>query len=144
LENAPRSPLSGAKPSFAHRANLRRSTRQVNGLVGAVDLRCGYGPAALIVVLLMFISHDSQLPAVRPQIRPVTPVSRPYDGPGRPAVCRSTARRGPELWLSRMRTRVLAFRIIAALLRKAAATSFPHEAAACREKAKALRVKYGL
>jgi Protein of unknown function (DUF2786) len=35
-------------------------------------------------------------------------------------------------------------RIIAALLRKAAATSFPHEAAACREKAEALRVKYGL
>ena len=34
--------------------------------------------------------------------------------------------------------------IIAALLRKAAATSFPHEAAACREKAEALRVKYGL
>jgi hypothetical protein len=35
-------------------------------------------------------------------------------------------------------------RIIAALLRKAAATSFPHEAAACREKAEALRNKYGL
>jgi hypothetical protein len=35
-------------------------------------------------------------------------------------------------------------RIIAALLRKAAATSFPHEAAACREKAEALRTKYGL
>jgi Protein of unknown function (DUF2786) len=35
-------------------------------------------------------------------------------------------------------------RIIAALLRKAAATSFPHEATACREKAEALRVKYGL
>jgi hypothetical protein len=35
-------------------------------------------------------------------------------------------------------------RIIAALLRKAAATSFPYEAAACREKAEALRVKYGL
>jgi Protein of unknown function (DUF2786) len=35
-------------------------------------------------------------------------------------------------------------RIIAALLCKAAATSFPHEAAACREKAEALRVKYGL
>jgi Protein of unknown function (DUF2786) len=35
-------------------------------------------------------------------------------------------------------------RIIAALLRKAAATSFLHEAAACREKAEALRVKYGL
>jgi hypothetical protein len=35
-------------------------------------------------------------------------------------------------------------RIIAALLRKAAATSFPHEAAACRDKAEALRVKYGL
>jgi Protein of unknown function (DUF2786) len=35
-------------------------------------------------------------------------------------------------------------RIIAALLRTAAATSFPHEAAACREKAEALRVKYGL
>jgi predicted dehydrogenase len=35
-------------------------------------------------------------------------------------------------------------RIIAALLRKAVATSFPHEAAACREKAEALRVKYGL
>ena len=35
-------------------------------------------------------------------------------------------------------------RIIAALLRKAAATSFPHEAAACRVKAEALRVKYGL
>jgi hypothetical protein len=34
-------------------------------------------------------------------------------------------------------------RIIAALLRKAA-TSFPHEAAACREKAEALRAKYGL
>jgi hypothetical protein len=32
-------------------------------------------------------------------------------------------------------------RIIAALLRKAAATSFPHEADACREKAEALRVK---
>jgi hypothetical protein len=35
-------------------------------------------------------------------------------------------------------------RIIAALLRKAAATSFPHEAAACRQKAEALRAKYGL
>jgi hypothetical protein len=35
-------------------------------------------------------------------------------------------------------------RIIAALLRKAAATSYPHEAAACREKAEALRAKYGL
>ena len=35
-------------------------------------------------------------------------------------------------------------RIIAALLRKAAATSFPHEAAACREKAEALRAKFGL
>jgi len=35
-------------------------------------------------------------------------------------------------------------RIIAALLRKAAATSFPHEAAACREKAETLRAKYGL
>jgi Protein of unknown function (DUF2786) len=35
-------------------------------------------------------------------------------------------------------------RIIAALLHKAAATSFPHEAAACREKAEALRAKYGL
>ena len=35
-------------------------------------------------------------------------------------------------------------RIIAALLRKAAARSFPHEAAACREKAEALRAKYGL
>jgi Protein of unknown function (DUF2786) len=35
-------------------------------------------------------------------------------------------------------------RIIAALLRKAAATSFPHEAAACREKAEALSAKYGL
>jgi hypothetical protein len=32
-------------------------------------------------------------------------------------------------------------RIIAALLRKAAATSFPHEAVACREKAEAERVK---
>jgi Protein of unknown function (DUF2786) len=29
-------------------------------------------------------------------------------------------------------------------LRKAAATSFPHEAAACRDKAEALRTKYGL
>jgi hypothetical protein len=35
-------------------------------------------------------------------------------------------------------------RIIAALSRKAAATSFPHEAAACRDKAEALRAKYGL
>jgi hypothetical protein len=35
-------------------------------------------------------------------------------------------------------------RIIAALLRKAAATTYPHEAAACREKAEALRAKYGL
>jgi hypothetical protein len=35
-------------------------------------------------------------------------------------------------------------RIIAALLRKAAATSFPYEAAACREKAEQLRAKYGL
>jgi hypothetical protein len=35
-------------------------------------------------------------------------------------------------------------RIIAALLPKAAAASFPHEAAACREKAEALRAKYGL
>jgi uncharacterized protein DUF2786 len=35
-------------------------------------------------------------------------------------------------------------RIIAALLRKAAATSFPHEATACRAKAEALRAKYGL
>jgi Protein of unknown function (DUF2786) len=35
-------------------------------------------------------------------------------------------------------------RIIAALLRKAAATTFPHEATACREKAEALRTKYGL
>jgi hypothetical protein len=53
LENAPRPPLSGAKLWFAHRANLRRCPRLVNGLVGAVDLRYGYGPAALIVVLLM-------------------------------------------------------------------------------------------
>jgi Protein of unknown function (DUF2786) len=29
-------------------------------------------------------------------------------------------------------------------LRKAAATSYPHEAGACREKAEALRAKYGL
>jgi hypothetical protein len=29
-------------------------------------------------------------------------------------------------------------------VRKAAASSFPHEAAACREKAEALRAKYGL
>jgi hypothetical protein len=35
-------------------------------------------------------------------------------------------------------------RIIAGLLRKAAATSFSNEAAACREKAEALRVKYRL
>jgi hypothetical protein len=35
-------------------------------------------------------------------------------------------------------------RIIAALLRKVAAATFPHEAAACREKAEALRAKYGL
>jgi hypothetical protein len=35
-------------------------------------------------------------------------------------------------------------RIIAALLRKASATSFPHEAAACREKAETLRAKCGL
>jgi Protein of unknown function (DUF2786) len=35
-------------------------------------------------------------------------------------------------------------RIIAALLCKAAATTFPHEATACREKAEALRAKYGL
>ena len=35
-------------------------------------------------------------------------------------------------------------RIIAALLRKAAATSFPHEAATCREKAETLRAKYDL
>jgi hypothetical protein len=35
-------------------------------------------------------------------------------------------------------------RIIAALLRKAAATSYPYEAAACREKAEALRAMYGL
>jgi hypothetical protein len=31
-----------------------------------------------------------------------------------------------------------------ALLRKAAGTTFEHEAAACRAKAEALRVKYGL
>jgi hypothetical protein len=35
-------------------------------------------------------------------------------------------------------------RIKAALLRKATATSYPHEATACREKAEALRAKYGL
>jgi hypothetical protein len=35
-------------------------------------------------------------------------------------------------------------RIIAALLRKAGATTFPREAAACRAKAEALRSKYGL
>jgi hypothetical protein len=35
-------------------------------------------------------------------------------------------------------------RIIAALLRKADATSYPHEAAACRHKAETLRAKYGL
>ena len=35
-------------------------------------------------------------------------------------------------------------RIIAALLRKAAATSYSHEAAACRKKAEALRANYGL
>jgi hypothetical protein len=34
--------------------------------------------------------------------------------------------------------------IIAALLRKAVVTSFPHEAAACREKAETLRAKHGL
>jgi hypothetical protein len=49
---------------------------------------------------------------------------------------RSSATSGEDL--ARIR------RIIAALLRKAAATSFPHEAAACREKAEALRAKYGL
>jgi hypothetical protein len=35
-------------------------------------------------------------------------------------------------------------RIIDALLRKAASTPYPHEAAACRAKAEALRTKYGL
>ena len=35
-------------------------------------------------------------------------------------------------------------RIIAALLRKADATSYPHEAAACRDKAETVRAKYGL
>jgi hypothetical protein len=35
-------------------------------------------------------------------------------------------------------------RIMAALLCKAAATSLRHEAAACRDKAEALRAKYGL
>lgn len=35
-------------------------------------------------------------------------------------------------------------RIIEALLRKAAATTFPHEAAACRAKAEELRRKHGL
>ena len=34
--------------------------------------------------------------------------------------------------------------IIAALLRKADATSYPHEAAACRDKAETLRAKHGL
>jgi hypothetical protein len=46
-------PLSGAKPVARASANLSRSTRRVNGLVGAVDLRHGHGPIALIVVLLM-------------------------------------------------------------------------------------------
>jgi len=49
---------------------------------------------------------------------------------------RSGARSGDDL--ARIR------RIIAALLRKAAATSYPHEAAACREKAETLRAKHGL
>jgi hypothetical protein len=35
-------------------------------------------------------------------------------------------------------------RLIAALLRKAASTTFEHEAEACRAKAEALRQKYGL
>ena len=56
--------------------------------------------------------------------------------PGSAKGQRSGATSGDEL--ARIR------RIIAALLRKAAATSFPHEAAACLEKAEALRAKYGL
>jgi len=36
---------------FAHRANLCRSTKPVNGLVGALDLRCCGRRLALIVVL---------------------------------------------------------------------------------------------
>ena len=35
-------------------------------------------------------------------------------------------------------------RIIDPLLRKAASTTFPYEAAACRAKAEQLRVKHGL
>jgi hypothetical protein len=68
-------------------------------------------------------SHDQQHQRRRPP-------------PGSANGQRSGAGSGDEL--ARIR------RIIAALLRKAAATSFPHEAAACREKAEALRAKYGL
>ena len=47
--------------------------------------------------------------------------------------------------LARIRRIIAAqLRKAAAQLRKAAATSFPHEAAACREKAETLRAKYGL
>jgi Protein of unknown function (DUF2786) len=68
-------------------------------------------------------SHDQQ----REQRRPP-----PHSANGQRSGCGS----GDDL--ARIR------RIIAALLRKAAATTFPHEAAACREKAEALQAKYGL
>jgi hypothetical protein len=80
-----------------------------------------------------------RLPAARrrPAPGPARPAARPapaaaYGANGQ----RPSAGSGDEL--ARIR------RIVAALLRKAAATSYPHEAAACREKAEVLRAKYGL
>jgi hypothetical protein len=64
---------------------------------------------------------------------PATSADRP---PGSANGHRPGAAGGDEL--ARIR------RIVAALLRKAAATASPHEAVACREKAEALRAKYGL
>jgi hypothetical protein len=64
--------------------------------------------------------------------------------PGRPRLDRRRPARRPRAGATGSDDLARIRRIIAALLRKAAATSFPHEAAACREKAEALRAKYGL
>jgi hypothetical protein len=49
-------PVLARSRSLARRANLCRSTRLVNGPVGALDLRCLNGRCALIVVLLDEVS----------------------------------------------------------------------------------------
>jgi hypothetical protein len=66
-------------------------------------------------------------------------------GPAAPAApAASRQRQRPPARRRKRRRAGRIRRIIAALLRKAAATTFPHVAAVCRQKAEALRAKYGL